>query len=689
MKTPPLLLPATLLFWGWQTEFLIPAMVMAVVLEAARWLRPRWEFSDQDFSRIWTFCTLVFLASAVYAFTSNEGPSDLRLLFQSPGTFAQHSSGAATARTAAALFRWLPMIFFLFVAAQTYSSREGIPPEIISLILRRRWRKARKAGLPLPAARTVDISYPYFALCLCASSVHASEGTSFFWGTCALLAWALWPQRPRRFGLAPWAATLAVAFGLAYLGQSGMGRLQNYLGNMNAQWLSSYSRHRFDPTRSQTQIGRIGRLKASGQIVIRLHARTNAVPGLLREASYRAYKNSAWYAELLDSDWVTVRETNREVYQLIAGKSDSNAVNIACYLEGGRGLLPLPEGSSRLEHLLAFDDPQKSSLGAVLVQGPGLVVFDALFGPGASLDSPADETLDLAVPQKEEPALQQVASELGLEQQTPVEAVRTVQRFFLEKFSYRTWQPPGPWSRTNETAITRFLLRTRSGHCEYFATAGVLLLRSIGIPARYAVGYAVHEGSGGSFVVRQRDAHAWCLVWDKPAGVWRDLDLTPGSWLPIEAGRTPRLQPLSDAWSWFTFQMARLRWGQTHLRQYLFWTVIPILALLFSQIMFRRRRRHVRRSGATGPSMDRLGLDSEFYQLERKLAERGLRRQSNEALSEWLARALGDPQLGGVQESLQHLLMLHYRYRFDPQGLTSPERQTLRRETQECLKQMD
>ena len=62
--------------------------------------------------------------------------------------------------------------------------------------------------------------------------------------------------------------------------------------------------------------------------------------------------------------------------------------------------------------------------------------------------------------------------------------------------------------------MSRFLLRTRSGHCEYFATATVLLLRQLGIPARYAVGYAVHEATGRKYVVRQRDAHAWCLVWN-------------------------------------------------------------------------------------------------------------------------------------------------------------------------------
>src|SRR5206468_2006638 len=100
--------------------------------------------SNQDFSRIWTFCALLFLASAVLAFTTNEGPADFRSLLHNPSLATERNAGTATARTTAALFRWLPMIFFLFLAAQRYSSREGVPIETISLILRARWKKAKK-----------------------------------------------------------------------------------------------------------------------------------------------------------------------------------------------------------------------------------------------------------------------------------------------------------------------------------------------------------------------------------------------------------------------------------------------------------------------------------------------------------------------------------------------------------------
>ncbi len=115
-RTPPLLIGATLLFWGAMTGFLIPAMLMALVIEGARLIKVRWDFSDEDCTRIWTFCTLLFLASAVYAFTTNEGPADFRGLLQNPNFATQRNAGVASARTAASLIRWVPMIFFLFVA---------------------------------------------------------------------------------------------------------------------------------------------------------------------------------------------------------------------------------------------------------------------------------------------------------------------------------------------------------------------------------------------------------------------------------------------------------------------------------------------------------------------------------------------------------------------------------------------
>jgi hypothetical protein len=689
MKTPPLLLGAGLLFWGWQAGHLAEGAVMAAVLEGAQWIKARWDFTDEDFRRIWTFCALLLLASALYAFTAIGGPGDFRGLFQNPGFANGRNAGTASARTIASLIRWLPMIFFLFMAAQAFSSREGIPPETLSVIMRLRWQKARKLGQPLPAARSVNISYPYFVLCLFSASFHSAEDESFYWGLCVLLAWALWPHRSRRYGVALWVGALAVAVMLGYGGQRGIWRLYRSFENYNVQWMVRAMGGGADPMQSKTSLGQIGWLKGSSKIVIRLEPKDGSqAPALLREASYRIWKGQTWYSEVGREKFEGISESaDHTTWVLLPAKTNSAAVNLACYLPGRSALLPLPPGSGQLENLPAFL-LQKSSLGAVLAEGPGLVVFDALYGPGATIDSPGNTNEDLYVPAKETNALEQVIAELQLRQQNRKQALHTLSAFFQDKdqFHYTTWQGLGKVQGTNETPLGRFLLRTRSGHCEYFATATVLLLRRIGIPARYAVGYAVHEASGRKYVIRQRDAHAWCLVWNQNTETWQDFDTTPALWVKTEAGRASPMQFLSDCWSRMIFEFAKFRWGQTHLRQYLLWGVTPVLALLLYQIIFRsRRHRRVRKQDDDAARPSWPGLDSEFYLVERQLARRGAARQPSEPLSAWLLRVSADPALAGVRARLQELLRLHYRYRFDPEGLSQGDREALRREASGCL----
>ena len=78
MKTPPLLLGAGLLFWGWQAGHLVEGALMAGLLEGAQSVKARWDFTDEDFRRIWTFCALLLLGAAIYAFTSAGGPGEFR-----------------------------------------------------------------------------------------------------------------------------------------------------------------------------------------------------------------------------------------------------------------------------------------------------------------------------------------------------------------------------------------------------------------------------------------------------------------------------------------------------------------------------------------------------------------------------------------------------------------------------------
>jgi len=713
MKPPRLLLGATLLFWGWQSGFLLVGALMAVVLESAHFTKARWELADDDFSRIWTFCSLLFLAAAVYTFTANEGPSTFSGFFQNPSPMTQRAAGRTSSRVGASMGRWLPMFFFAFVAAQMFSTRQTVPLTTISLILRRRRKRAQKLRKPLPPERNVDIGYAYFAVCLLASAVHPGEDNSFFWGLCVLLTWALWAQRSKRFAWVIWAAALLTAIGLGYLGQRGVGELRRYLENLNPQWMARFLRRGtgFDPTQSQTRLGNIGNLKASGAIVIRLETKSDtSPPTYLRSASYRTFSRRTWDAGSSKDDFQTAPESPPEsrTWPLLV-KTNTAIVSIACFLEGRGsnnsvvGLLPLPRGTARLENLNAYF-LKTNTAGAVLAEGPDLVMLDARYGPGATIDSPPsvatnfavtnlseeDASLlneDVDVPERERGALETVIDELQLRGTNRERPLQVLGGFFADKFTYSTWQEAKPG--TNETALSHFLFTTRTGHCEYFATATVLLLRQLGIPARYAVGYAVHEGSGRKYVVRERDAHAWCLVWDENTKTWLDFDTTPASWVEAEAKRASPFQWLSDAWSRIGFEIARVRWGQSRLRQYLLIVMVPGLVLLLYQIIFRRgRRRRMADKPQAGLATHWPGLDSDFYLLEKKIAECGVPRGPSEPISDWLERVAETADLRELRGLLYDLLRLHYRYRFDPLGLSGADRETLRQETRRCLEKL-
>ena len=563
MKAPPLLVGAALLFWGWQSDFFVLGAVMAVVLESARFVKARWELSDEDFSRIWTFCAVLFLASGAYGFASNNGPASVGGLFTDSGFQARSNVGISSGRTAVLLIRWLPMTFFLFVAAQVFSNREGIPLETISLILQRRWRAARKAGRPAPASRTVNVSYPYFLVTLFAAGAHpVTSNDGFFWVLSALLAWALWTQRSRRFGWALWGGTMGLAILAAYGGQRGLVQLKEALDRYNPDWFMNWRHPQFSPRESRTEIGEIGRSMTSGRIIIRLETTNGIAPAYLREASYRTYRSTVWHegGSKDNFGYIPEQPINSGNWSLLTDKTNAASVSIASYLPGGKGLLPLPTDCGRLEQLPAFS-VEKNNVGAVRVEGPGLVIFNALYGTGATIDFPPDTNEDLAVPDEEKSALDQVLASLHLESATRESKLAGLSRYFASGFAYSLWQERPKVKDTNVTALGRFLLSTHSGHCEYFATATVLLLRELGIPARYTVGYAVHEQSGKKYFVRQSDAHAWCRVWNDRTGSWGDFDTTPGSWLEAERKQRSSFQFLSDGWSRMMFEIFEIPLG--------------------------------------------------------------------------------------------------------------------------------
>jgi transglutaminase-like putative cysteine protease len=78
--------------------------------------------------------------------------------------------------------------------------------------------------------------------------------------------------------------------------------------------------------------------------------------------------------------------------------------------------------------------------------------------------------------------------------------------------------------------IATFLFETKEGHCEYFASAMVVMLRTLGVPSRIVNGFRSGEYNevGGNYIIRGRNAHSWVEAYVSD-GTWRSYDPTPAS----------------------------------------------------------------------------------------------------------------------------------------------------------------
>lgn len=99
-------------------------------------------------------------------------------------------------------------------------------------------------------------------------------------------------------------------------------------------------------------------------------------------------------------------------------------------------------------------------------------------------------------------------------------------------------------NRDDLDPLENFLFAEKRGHCEFFATAGALMAREIGVEARVAYGWAGGEYFSNSrmFVFRAREAHAWVEV--KMNGVWTVMEPTPP--VALGGGGSPRTAPAGE-----------------------------------------------------------------------------------------------------------------------------------------------
>jgi transglutaminase-like putative cysteine protease len=117
-----------------------------------------------------------------------------------------------------------------------------------------------------------------------------------------------------------------------------------------------------------------------------------------------------------------------------------------------------------------------------------------------------------------------LAREASTEATTALEAALLVESFLRSNYSYslETASPP-----PGMTPVEDFLFNSKKGYCTHFATSMVLMLRSLGIPARVVTGFVGGDENalGDYIIVRQKDAHSW--VDAGAGGKWARFDPTP------------------------------------------------------------------------------------------------------------------------------------------------------------------
>jgi transglutaminase-like putative cysteine protease len=295
----------------------------------------------------------------------------------------------------------------------------------------------------------------------------------------------------------------------------------------------------------------------------------------------------------------------------------------------------------------------------------------------------------------------ELARQITKNSQTAFDKTITIENYLRNRYTY-TLNLTG---KPGDDPLAHFLFETRAGHCEYFASAMAILLRTLGIPTREVNGFLPGEYNdlGGDYIVRASDAHSWVEVYFPEMG-WQVFDPTPAAaensggfltrlgqyadWLEITWSEwvigydfahqmvlAQNLQHTSRNWTesardWFerkqhagkkwmnSWQLRRGAWG------YLLPValVLVLIALRFNLLaeLLRRVRLffQLRRSGKVRSDPQ---LASRLYaELLRILARRGLRRSAAQTPFEFAA-GVDSPSLASpVREFTQ--IYVHARF---------------------------
>jgi len=231
----------------------------------------------------------------------------------------------------------------------------------------------------------------------------------------------------------------------------------------------------------------------------------------------------------------------------------------------------------------------------------------------------------------------------------PADPLGSIRRFLGSQASYslRFTTPEG------SSPLEAFLFGHGRGHCEHYAAATVLMLRSLGIPSRLSYGFAggLADPAQRLFAFRDSDFHAWAEVLT-PDNEWKIFDTTPR--VPTAAARLPAFDvlPLIDEMpyhdlsefdessrgtrrDWDEFLLIAMSWLSRH-----FFPVSAASLALIASLGWLVRKRERSRGilpGRPVPERSEPGAPGFLREVDRIAAGAGLRRRPGQTWRELLS----------------------------------------------------
>ncbi|MBV9958043.1 MAG: DUF3488 domain-containing protein, partial [Acidobacteria bacterium] len=134
----------------------------------------------------------------------------------------------------------------------------------------------------------------------------------------------------------------------------------------------------------------------------------------------------------------------------------------------------------------------------------------------------------LQLPPRLDPRIDRLAQDVIARAQARnhYDQARAIESYLRTEFGYTLDLKMG-----KQDPLADFLFRVREGHCEYFATAMAVMLRTQGIATRVINGFqtGTYNDAADAYIVTQREAHSWVEVYFPETGAWVTFDPTPAA----------------------------------------------------------------------------------------------------------------------------------------------------------------